>query len=213
MSVDRPTERAGSTGALAVVAAGLALASLTVGFGIVDLLSPWILHEDTQVSDVGYGALAGLVIPVGLLAQLHRPARRVAGVQQVAAAALACLVAGTLARERPLLVAGGIVAGAVVLVAALHPARRSLLARPRPSIPLLVLALAACLPGSQYVLHMACNERDGVLPADAHLGLQHWAALAAAALAVLFTALVAAVRTEGFAIPAFTASVPCSRGR
>ena len=95
-----PTERAGPSGALAVLVAALALVSLSVGFGAVDLVSPWVIHEGTQVSDVGYGTLAGLVIPVGLLAQLHRPTRRVAGVQQVAAAALAYLVAGTLAGER-----------------------------------------------------------------------------------------------------------------
>ena len=44
-------------------------------------------------------------------------------------------------------------------------------------------------PGSHYALHMAYNQRDGVLPADAHLGLGHWAALSAAALATLLTAL------------------------
>ena len=55
-----------------------------------------------------------------------------------------------------------------------------------PSLPLLLLAVLAWGPGSQYVLHMAFNERNGVLPADAHLGLGHWAALSAAALAALF---------------------------
>jgi hypothetical protein len=91
-------------------------------------------------------------------------------------------------------------------VAALHPARGLLVALRRPNVPLLVLALAACAPGSQYALHMAFNQRDGVLPDDAHLGLRHWAALAAATLAVLFTALVAALRADGFVLPAFTAS-------
>ena len=46
---------------------GLALVSLTVGFGAVDLVSPWVLHEGTQVTDVGFGTLTGLVIPIGLL--------------------------------------------------------------------------------------------------------------------------------------------------
>jgi hypothetical protein len=53
---------------------------------------------------------------------------------------------------------------------------------------------------------MAFNQRDGVLPADAHLGLRHWAALSAAALAVLFVALLASLRTTGFGIPAFSAA-------
>ena len=68
--------RAGLAGTPAVV---FALVSLTVGFGAIDLLSPWILHEGTQVSDVGYGTLAGLVIPVGLLSQLRRSGRNAAG--------------------------------------------------------------------------------------------------------------------------------------
>jgi hypothetical protein len=53
---------------------------------------------------------------------------------------------------------------------------------------------------------MAFNQRDGVLPADAHLGLQHWAALSAAALAALFAALLASLRTTGFAVPAFSSA-------
>ena len=84
---------------LAVSAVVLALISLTAGFGAVDLVSPWVLHEGTQVTDVGYGTLAGLVIPIGLLAQTRSPETRVAGLQQVAAAAVAFLLAGALAGE------------------------------------------------------------------------------------------------------------------
>jgi hypothetical protein len=198
-------ERAGATGALGVLAVCLALLSLTVGFGAVDLLSPLVLHEGTQVSDVGYGTLAGIAIPVGLLVQLRRPARHLAGLQQVAAGALAYGVAGALAGETPLFVAAGVVAGALAAVLALHPSRGRFFRAGRPSPVLLVLALAACAPGSQYALHMAFNQRDHTLPVDAHLGLQHWAALTAAALAALFAAVLAAFRTPGFAVPAFTA--------
>jgi hypothetical protein len=194
--------RSAATGMLA---AALALVSLTVGFGAVDLLSPLVLHEGTQVSDVGYGTLAGLVIPIGLLTQLRRPERHLAGLQQVALAALAYLAAGTLTGQQPLLLAGGLVAATAV--GALHPDRRALLrGLQRPSLPLLALALVAAAPGSQYALHMAFNQRDGVLPADAHLGLGHWAALSAAALAALLAALLGSFRTPGFAIPSFTAA-------
>ena len=192
---------------LVVSAVGLALISLTAGFGAVDLVSPWVLHEGTQVTDVGYGTLAGLVIPIGLLTQTRSPEQRVAGLQQVAAAAVAFLLAGAITGERPLLAAAAAVTLATAALAALHPMRRLLVRRPaRPSLPLLVLAVAACAPGSQYALHTAFNQRNGVLPADAHLGLQHWAALSAAALAALFAALLASLRTVGFAIPGFTAA-------
>lgn len=193
--------------ATATLAAALALVSLTVGFGAIDLLSPFVLHEGTQVSEVGYGTLAGLVIPIGLLTQLRRPEQHVAGLQQVALAALAYLAAGALTGQKPLLLAGGLVAASATAVGALHPDRRALLRRlQRPSLPLLALALAAAAPGSQYALHMAFNQRDGVLPVDAHLGLGHWAALSAAALAALLAALLGSFRTPGFAIPSFTAA-------
>jgi len=88
----------------------------------------------------------------------------------------------------------------------LHPVRRQLVVLPRrPSALLLLLAVAAWLPGWQYALHMAVNQRDNVLPADSHLGLGHWAALSAAAIATLLAALLAALRTSGSAIPAGTA--------
>src|SRR3954454_9592465 len=43
---------------------------------------------------------------------------------------------------------------------------------------------------------MAFNQRDGVLPADAHLCLGCWDALSAAALAALFAVLLAALRSS-----------------
>jgi hypothetical protein len=142
-----------------------------------------------------------------LLTQARASATHATGVLQIGLAALAFLIAGLLADELPLLVAAAVVAAATAAVVVLHPARGRLLrGLGRPRFPMLALALAACGPGSQYALHMAFNQRDGVLPADAHLGLQHWAALAAAALAALFTALLASVRTEGFVIPGLTAA-------
>ena len=191
---------------LSVLAVAFALVSLSVGFGAVDLLSPWILHEGTQVSDVGYGTLAGLLIPAGLLAHARNPARQIAGLQQVGAAAVAYVAAGALTADRRFLLAGALVAGSCALLAVLHPVRRQLVVLPRrPSALLLLLAVAAWLPGWQYALHMAVNQRDNVLPADSHLGLGHWAALSAAAIATLLAALLAALRTSGSAIPAGTA--------
>ena len=186
---------------------GLALVSLTVGFGAVDLVSPWVLHEGTQVTDVGFGTLTGLVIPIGLLTQIRRSTTCGAGVLQTGVAALAFLFAGLLAGETPLILAAAAVAAATASLVLLHPARRRLLPpSQRPSVPLLLLALAACAPGSQYALHMSSNQRNGVLPADAHLGLQHWAALSAAAIAALLTALHASFRPDGFPVPAYTVS-------
>ena len=159
------------------------------------------------MTDVGFGTLTGLVIPIGLLTQIRLSTRCDAGVLQTGLAAVAFLLAGLLAGETPLIVAAAVVAAATASLVLLHPARGRLLARRgRPAAPMLLLALAACAPGSQYALHMAFNQRNGVLPADAHLGLQHWAALSAAAIATLLTALHASLRPNGFPIPAYTAS-------
>ena len=54
---------------------------------------------------------------------------------------------------------------------------------------------------------MAFNQRDGVLPADAHLGLGCWAALSAAALAALFAAILAALRASDSMVPGLTSAV------
>jgi len=197
----------GSRVAVSVLSSALAVVSLTVGFGAVDLVSPWVLHEGTQVTDVGFGTLTGLVIPVGLLMQTRSSAIRTTGALQLGLAALAFLVAGLVADERPLFLAAAVVAVAAGAILALQrpQARRHRVAR-RPRFAMLVLALAACGPGSQYALHMAFNQRDGVLPADAHLGLQQWAALSAASLAALFTALLASLRREAFLAPGLTAA-------
>ena len=196
-----------TSAAARTLAVFLALVSLTVGFGAVDLLSPWILHEGTQVSEVGYGSLAGLIIPVGLLSQAWKPELHLAGLQQVALAAFAYLAAGSITGQRPLILAGVLTTVAAIGVGALRPGRQALIPQSRrPSLLLLALALAAAAPGSQYALHMAYNQRDGTLPDDAHLGLGHWAALSAAAIATLLAALLASLRTPGFTIPGLTSA-------
>jgi hypothetical protein len=190
--------------ACGALAASFAVLSLTIGFGGIDLLSPWILHEGTQVTDVGYGTLAGIVLPIGLLAAAWRSP---AGLHQVVAAAAAYAAAGLLAGQPRVVEMGALVAGAACAVAVLQSRRELVPLRRRPSLPLLGLALAACAPGSQYALHMAFNQRNGVLPADAHLGLGCWAALSAAALAALFSALLAAFRTSDSIVPGLSSAV------
>lgn len=186
------------------IALGLALVSPTVGFGLVDLLSPAVLHEGTQVSDVGYGTLAGIVIPVGLLAAARSSA---AGLRQVAAAAVAYAVIGLWCDSRSFVVAGVLVGATASAVRFAHPDRNPLFAfGGRPSAWLVVLVAAACLPGSQYVLHMAANQHNGMLAPDSHLGLGHWAALSAAGLAVLLVAALTALRNDGSRLHGLTAS-------
>jgi hypothetical protein len=71
----------------------VALASLTINFGLIDLVDGYTGYIDqarNQVLDAGWGLVFGVVLPLDLLAQLRRPERRIAGIQQTAVVALAC---------------------------------------------------------------------------------------------------------------------------
>lgn len=186
-----------------------ALAALVPGFGLAALTTPLNpIWEEGYVAEVGYGTLAGILIPVGFLAQLRSPARRIAGLQQVAAAIPAYMLAGALGGDDDFFPFAAIVATATAIAVALHPARRRFLARGRLRPPLALLALVIAVPAMLYGLELAANQRNGVPPLalDSHGPLNSWAALGAAAFAVALTALLTALGTEGFPIPGWGAA-------
>src|SRR3954470_18590741 len=81
----------------------VAFASLTINFGLIDLIDGFTGYVDqarNQVLDVGWGAVFGLILPLGLLSQLRSPERRIAGVQQTSVVAMALVHAGA-AGEKP----------------------------------------------------------------------------------------------------------------
>jgi hypothetical protein len=186
-----------------------ALAALVPGFGLADLTTPinprW--HEG-YVAEVGYGTLAGILLPVGFLAQLHSPEQRIAGLQQVAAAVPAYIGAGLLGGDDDFLPFAAIVAAAAAIAVALHPARNRFVAAARFRPFLALLALAMAVPAVLYGLETATNQRDGIPPLalDSHGPLNSWAALSAAAFAVALVALLTALGTDGFRIPGWSAS-------
>src|SRR5918996_5031116 len=92
-----------------------ALALWFAALGLVDIVTPWFLDERTAVHDLGYGAVTGLLVPAGLLAQVRNPEHWLAGLQQVAACAIAYLVAGAIA-DPGFLALGALVAGGLVLL-------------------------------------------------------------------------------------------------
>jgi hypothetical protein len=107
-----------------------------------------------------------------------------------------------------LVLAGGI-AGAAVVLLALHPARRTFLDRGQGLEPMMLgLAAAVAIPALVYAWRMASAQRRELPPADAvSNGLHHWTVMAALALVVLLLMLLAAVRTRGWRIPAISASI------
>jgi branched-subunit amino acid permease len=197
---------------LKVVALVVALASLTINFGLIDLIDGYTGYVDqarNQVLDAGWGLVFGVIVPLGLLAQLRRPERRIAGTQQTAVVAFALAIAGIAGEEWwYLALAAGISAACAVLLA-LHPARRTLLARGRHLEPvLLALAAVAAIPCLVYAWRMASAQRRDLPPADAvSNGLHHWTVMTALALLVLLLLVLAALRTTGWRIPAISAAI------
>jgi hypothetical protein len=189
-----------------------ALASLTINFGLIDLVDGFTGYVDqarNQILDVGWGAVFGVILPLGLLSQLHRPERRIAGIQQTAVVASALALAGAVGqREWYLALAGGIAVASTVLLA-LHPARHTFLSRGLGLEPgMLALAAVAAGPALVYAWRMASAQRRDLPPADAvSNGLHHWTVMTALALLVLVLTLLAAARTPGWRIPALSASL------
>jgi hypothetical protein len=190
----------------------LAVASLTINFGLIDLIDGYTGFVDqarNQVLDSGWGLVFGVILPIGLLAQLRRPERRIAGIQQTGVVALALAAAAVLGEAwRYLGLAAGI-AGACAVLLTLHPARRTFLARgPRLEPVMLALAAVGALPALVYAGRMASAERRDLPPADAvSNGLHHWTVMTALALLVLMLVLLAGLRTRGWRIPALSASI------
>jgi F0F1-type ATP synthase assembly protein I len=204
--------RTSPTLGLKTVAAFAAAASLTLNFGLIDFVDGFTGYVDearNQVLDVGWGGVFGVIVPAGLLAQLRRPERRIAGVQQTALVAAALAFAGVLGEAwRYLALAGGVGAVAAAVLA-LHPARAAFLARGtrcRPAV--LAAAAVAALPCAIYAWRMASAQRRHLPPADAvSNGFHHWTVMAALAVLVVALVVLAALGTPGWRIPAVSASI------
>jgi hypothetical protein len=196
---------------LKVVALICAVASLTINFGLIDLVDGFTGYVDqarNQVLDVGWGALFGLILPLGLLTQLRRPERRIGGIQQIAVVALALAVSGAAGEQWWYLALAAGIAGSCAVLLALHPARRTFLKRGRLEPMLLALGAAATVPSLFYAWRMASAARHELPPADAvSNGLHHWTVMATLGLVVPLLVMLAAMSTSGWRIPAISASI------
>jgi hypothetical protein len=175
-------------------------------FGLTSLVLGWFEAEDgpmIPVTDLGYGALLGILFTGGLLVQLRASERRIAGVQQAALGSFALLISAPLASDTQNLVPGLIALAAVAVLVALHPARREFL---RPGISfspaLAAIAILAAVPFITYALSMAADARELVAPPH---HIQRLATMVAMAIAVVLTGLLATFQTRGWRIPAWCA--------
>jgi peptidoglycan/LPS O-acetylase OafA/YrhL len=197
---------------LTTVALVVALASLTINFGLIDLIDGYTGYVDqarNQVLDAGWGLVFGVILPLGLLAQLRRPQRRIAGIQQTAVVALALAIAGAAGEEWWYLALAAGISGACAVLVALHPARQTFFAPGQRLDPVLVaLAAIAAVPALAYAWRMASAQRRDLPPADAvSNGLHHWTVMTALGLLILLLVLLASIRTTGWRIPAISATI------
>src|SRR6476620_7700654 len=144
---------------LKVTALVAAIASLTINFGLIDLVDGFTGYVDqarNQVLDVGWGAVFGVILPLGLLSQLRRPERRIAGIQQTVVVGSTLALAGAAGRSWWYLALAAGIGLVSALLLALHPARDAFLARGRGVEPaMLALAAVAAFPALVYAWRMA----------------------------------------------------------
>ena len=150
-------------------------------FGLTVLVIGWFekpFGVSTPVSELNHGALAGIIITVGLLTQLRSPKRRIAGVQQAVLAALALLVI-------------------------LHPARGHFFKwGAGPTASLAAVAIVGAVPASIYAVFMLVQAREFIGPPH---HADRFAEMAAAAIAIVAVGMLASFKTPGWRIPAWSA--------
>ncbi len=171
-------------------------------------------EQSHRVHHVGISLFIGIVV-VGLLAQLRAPERNIASFQQAVVGVLAIQIVNLIVGD-PDNYGGNVgIIDPVFLIflvpvgilAALHPARASLFRSGLGmSRTLAGMALAAAVPLAIYGVEQALVQRNSWPPtSDPHH--TKWAWMASFAFAIPLVGLVAAARTEGWRVPAYSAGI------
>jgi hypothetical protein len=174
-------------------------------FGVTALFLGWFEGEDPAipVTDLGHGALLGIIMTAGILVQVRAPERKIAGVQQAVLGAMAILLSALLASDSQNLFPGLVFLAAMAILILLHPARRELVrAGSGFSVPLASIAALGAIPLVGYALSVSAQARDVAGPP--HYA-QRLATMAAMAIAIFLVGLLTAFRTRGWRIPARSA--------
>jgi hypothetical protein len=186
--------------------------ALGAAFGLfgVALIFGWFNNEQGGIHRVhylGFGVLFGVILTTACLALLRRPEARPSALYQVAATAVALLIAALVSADPGGLLFAAIVAVAASILLALHPARSEVLhPAPNPSAVMGLVALAGAVPLVWFGLTAARLQRDGP-PADPHVKMEHWAVMASMAFALVLVGFLAAARTRGWRFTAWCAGL------
>lgn len=187
-------------------AAVLVVAFGVGAFGLTTLVIGWSENREGvagPVTDLGYGALVGLIVTVGIAVQLRSPERKIAGVQQAFLAVPALVAGSALAADAQNLVPAAILLSTLGILLALHPARNEFVGKPvAVSRPLFVVSVLAAVPLTVYSLEMGADAR-GLTGPPHHV--QRLSTMAALAVAIVLVSFLAALRTHGWRIPAWSA--------
>lgn len=179
-----------------------------VFFGLTSLAIAWFGTREGvagPVTEVGYGALVGIILTVGVASQLRAPERRIAGMQQAALVIAALLLGSALAADAQNVEAAAIVFVGVGILLVLHPARAEFLRRGAGlSRPLLAITVIGAVPFVAYALEMGAQAQDLVGPPH---HVQRLSTMAAMAIAIVLVGLLASLKTRGWRIPAWSAGI------
>jgi hypothetical protein len=191
------------------VLSGLFAAAAFGGLFGIAVIFAWFDNEDGgihRVHDMGFGALFGAILTVGLLVQNWRPERKVSAFYQTLDVAVAVIVASALATS------GFFILGVFVLIGygilfVLHPYRSQVLHPQREGFSpiLLGLTLVGAIPLIWYALSAAKLQRNG-LAIDPHVKNDHWTLMAAMAIGIVLVAFLSAFKFRGWLISAWCAA-------
>jgi hypothetical protein len=190
------------------VLSGLFAAGAAGGLFGIAVIFAWFDNTDGgihRVHDMGFGALFGAILTVGLLVQNWRPERKISAFYQILDVAVAVIVASALATSGFFMLGIFVLVGYGILFV-LHPYRSQLLHPVREgfSPALMALTILGAIPLIAFALTAAKLQRNGI-PTDPHVKNDHWTMMASMAIGIVLVGFLSAFKFRGWRISAWCA--------